>query len=189
MNTENELLETIDRITTILDQLGIPYHITGGISISVYAEPRSTQDIDIVVDPVALARVLEEFFNRLAANFFVEADQVKVALQNQGVFQLLDKTTSFKIDVYAREAVSGELSRSRRRELSPVLSANIVSLEDAIISKLLWVAKGSHRSRRDVRNLFAALDASKTEELTKTIRELGLNELLTEVINEQEPEI
>jgi hypothetical protein len=36
---------------TVLDRLGIKYHLTGGIAAIAYGEPRMTQDVDLVMDP------------------------------------------------------------------------------------------------------------------------------------------
>ena len=50
------------------------------------------------------------------------------------------------MDVYARE-----LSRSESHEVFEGQMLSVVSRQDAAISKLLWISKGSHKSRRDFR--------------------------------------
>lgn len=44
---------TIGKVTTILDELDIPFAITGGLAVIVYGDPRTTKDIDLVlqIDP------------------------------------------------------------------------------------------------------------------------------------------
>ena len=44
----------------------------------------------------------------------------------------------------------GELNRTSLCEISPGLTAPLVSKEDAILSKLLWIQQGSGKSRHDV---------------------------------------
>ena len=58
----------------------------------------------------------------------------------------------------------------------------LVSHIDAILSKLVRVRKGSHRSRRDVRSLHACLDERLREELDNRATELRLEPLLLEIL-------
>jgi len=44
-----EPAELLAKIVEILEDLKIPYAITGGFAISVWGNPRSTNDIDIIV--------------------------------------------------------------------------------------------------------------------------------------------
>lgn len=39
----------LTRLTTLFDAAGVPYMLTGSLASTLYGEPRSTQDIDIVV--------------------------------------------------------------------------------------------------------------------------------------------
>ena len=41
---------TLGKAIDIFRQLGIRFHLTGGVAAVYYAEPRLTQDIDIVID-------------------------------------------------------------------------------------------------------------------------------------------
>ena len=52
---------TLGKATEIFQQLGIRFHLTGGVTSVLYGEPRMTQDIDIVVDNRVLAEQLETF--------------------------------------------------------------------------------------------------------------------------------
>jgi len=55
-----------------------------------------------------------------------------------------------KADFHVGESVPGELERSREATLFEGLTVRLVSKEDAIISKLLWLQRGSAKSRNDV---------------------------------------
>jgi hypothetical protein len=44
-----DLLEELKKITSKLDQAGIDYALCGGLAIAIYARPRATLDIDIMV--------------------------------------------------------------------------------------------------------------------------------------------
>lgn len=183
----DDFFHTLKRIVEILEQLTIPYHITGGLAVTVYGEPRSTQDIDIVVGPAELSTNLVEFLRRCGESFQAEPAEVSSAIQRGGTFQLLDKQTCFKIDLYPREAIAGELSRSSHVQIAPDCSVRIVGPVDAVLAKLLWIKKGSHRSRRDVQSMMQALSPDYRSEVETRARELELLGLLNEVLADREP--
>ena len=45
---------TLGTLAAILTGRGIRFHLTGGVTSIAYGEPRMTQDVDMVVDPVPL---------------------------------------------------------------------------------------------------------------------------------------
>jgi len=49
--SEMDLLEELKKITQNLDKAGIDYALCGGLAIAIYARPRATLDIDIMVQP------------------------------------------------------------------------------------------------------------------------------------------
>jgi ketol-acid reductoisomerase len=55
--------EVLQRITTALDQAGITYMLTGSFASAHYGAPRSTQDIDLVIE--ASATQLRTFIQNL----------------------------------------------------------------------------------------------------------------------------
>lgn len=51
------LYEELRRVIGALDAARVPYALAGGLAVSIYAEPRATQDIDVLVAPEDLDRV------------------------------------------------------------------------------------------------------------------------------------
>jgi hypothetical protein len=49
-----ELLEELDNLLKRLDEEGIDYALCGGLAMAVYAFPRATLDIDIMIKPASL---------------------------------------------------------------------------------------------------------------------------------------
>lgn len=45
--------ELLSRLVELFARAGIPFMVTGSIASVYFGEPRSTQDIDIVIDPTA----------------------------------------------------------------------------------------------------------------------------------------
>ncbi len=92
---------TIAKFVAIVEDLGIRFHLTGGAISSAYGEPRLTQDIDIVIDPLATSRDVDELVKRLfASDFMFTESVVRTGIARADLFQLLDKTECLKLDVY-----------------------------------------------------------------------------------------
>ena len=176
---------TLEKFACIVRLHSIRFHLTGGISNTVYAEPRMTQDIDIVVSNQDLADTLSSFLGSLENSDFIhDVDSIRDAVRNKGLFQLLDGEESLKLDVYPRELVSDELTRSENVEIFEGTKYPVVSLPDSVVSKLIWVSKGSHKSRQDLKRGYARCSSEQRELVERLVRELGMMELLKTVLAE-----
>jgi hypothetical protein len=178
---------TIEKFVTIAEAIDLPFHLTGGSISSAYGEPRLTQDIDIVVSPTVAKHRVEDLIDQLASSDFLFTESVvRQAIQTGDLFQLLDKSESLKLDIYPRELIPGELQRSQTLELFDGVFLPVVSRTDAAISKLIWIDKGSQRSRRDFRGIFRGCDSHQQSEIRSEATGLHLSELLDEVLAESD---
>jgi hypothetical protein len=179
--------DTLTRLVAILDRLAIRFHLTGGVTTIAYGEPRMTQDIDLVIDPQAAAERIEPLLAGLrTAGFLVDEQTARRAVREAGMFQALDLAESLKIDLYTREMIPGELGRSTRLEVFEGISLPVASRPDAAASKLVWVSKGSHKSRRDLRQLWRRAAAAERGLVELLARNLGLERLLRDVLAESD---
>ena len=180
---KNSLLKFVE----ILNRHKIPYHLTGGITGVAYGEPRLTQDIDFVIQNAASVENFEKLLGDLKNSDFVFTEATVVeAINKKGMFQLFDSAESLKLDVYPREMIEDELSRSQEVEIFESVRLPIASRLDAAISKLIWAGKGSHKSRRDFRQILIRSSEQETRAVRRMAKELGLDELLDEVIGESD---
>ncbi len=178
---------TLGKAVAIFERHAIRFHLTGGITTVVYGEPRMTQDIDIVIDNQAVARGLDVFIASLdESDFMYDAASVRRAVEQKGMFQLFDTTEALKLDVYPRELISGELDRSELVEVFDGMELPIASRADAAASKLIWIHKGSHKSRRDLRQMYRTGRDSDRASIRDLARQLGLESLLEEVLGESD---
>lgn len=176
---------TMARLDGILGRFGIRYHLTGGLASIAYGDPRTTQDLDVVIDPSALARDLEQFLAAAEAeSFLIEPKVARDALSHGAMFQMLDRREIVKVDLYPRELIPGELDRSARLEVFEGVMLPIASRLDAAASKLIWIQMGSHRSRRDLRRMVEQMAQRDRALLDEMAAGLGLSFLLAEVIEE-----
>ncbi len=104
--------QTLRKLTAILQDHQIRFHLTGGITSAAYGEPRMTQDIDLVVDPDQLGEHLDSVIRALeTSDFLFDETALRAAVCDAGMFQLLDLAEALKLDVYPREMIPGELDR------------------------------------------------------------------------------
>lgn len=177
--------EPVERFVAILRLLDIRHHLTGGVVSVAWGEPRLTQDIDIVIDRVSTQANVQLFIDSVrSAGFYADEQGVRKAVQAGRPFQLLDPVAVLKLDVYPRELIPGELSRSVLAEVFPGSSIAIVSRSDAAVSKLIWISKGSHKSRQDLRQIARRLDEEEMDFLRSQASRLQLTDLLDSVLSE-----
>lgn len=181
----NVFASSLGKLATILRSLDIRFHLTGGIAAAAYGDPRMTQDLDIVADPRQVAARLEELLAHFAqSDFLFNEASVRGAVQKRDMFQLLDKVESLKLDVYVREMIPNELDRSVEKQVFADASYPIASRGDVALSKLVWISKGSHKSRADLRALHRGADEATRDRIATTAETMGLNELLEQVLAE-----
>lgn len=179
--------QSVRKLTSILDRHTIRFHLTGGVTGTAYGEPRMTQDIDIVISPDDAKANLSDFIKSLRESDFMFAEpSLQKAIATAGMFQLLDGIESLKFDIYPRELVPGELQRSERIEVFPGELLPVVSRVDAALSKLIWVQKGSSKSRKDFRAIFRRVPSDQQTEITEGVGKLGLIDIMNEVLSERD---
>jgi hypothetical protein len=156
--TAAELLATI---VAHLDAAGIAHMLAGSMASSFHGEPRSTQDIDLVIDP---------------------DPQSLTALRHRSQFNVIDTKTGWKVDLIIRKDRPFSREEFARRQTVDLLgvTAHLATAEDTILAKLEWAqAGGSERQVADVVAMLAiggnALDDTY---LDRWATELGVSDLL-----------
>ena len=178
---------TLRKASECFDRLEIRFHLTGGITSILYGEPRMTQDIDLVIDPVATARQVAELISSIQeAGFVCDEKSIHLAIETAGMFQLFDRTELLKLDIYPRELIPGELDRSEQCEVFQNVIYPIASRQDTILSKLIWISKGSHKSRRDLRQLWRNSSSNEKTFVRKYAQQVQQEALLDQVLMEQD---
>jgi len=146
-----------------------------------------TQDIDIVIDPAKTKLKVDALIDSLSDSDFLFSEKtVRQAINDGGLFQLLDQRECLKLDLYPREMIPGELDRSVSIEIFAGESLPVVSRIDAAASKLVWISKGSHKSRRDLRAIYRDASADEQQAIKNWANRLGHATLFAEVIQESD---
>ena len=124
--------------------------VAGSLASTLHGEPRSTQDIDLVVDPTP--DQLAAFVDRLDTDRFYVGDAFG-ALERRDQFNVIDVTTGWKVDLIIRKDRPFSQTEFGRRRPAVILGVRtaVASVEDTILAKLEWAkADDSDRQRRDV---------------------------------------
>lgn len=146
------LAELLGSIVRALDEAGIPHMLAGSVAGAFHGEPRSTQDVDLVIDPPDPA-TLERFASLLDPDRFYVGDH-RAALSERGMFNVIDTHTGWKVDlILRRDRPFSRAEFARRRSVSiEGVEVHVVSPEDLILAKLEWAKLGeSERQLGDVR--------------------------------------
>jgi hypothetical protein len=169
------------RLTAKLTNAGIPHMVVGSFASSFHGIPRSSQDLDLVIDPEvkSLGRFLADL---PPADYYADADAARDAFNRRSQFNVIDMGTAWKADLIVRKARPFSIEEMRRRTEGELLGARVfvASPEDTVISKLEWAQQGggSELQLRDAAGILQLrgdqLDRSYIE---RWVAELGLGEL------------
>lgn len=175
------LPDFLARLTQALEDAGVPYMICGSVASFFHGVPRTTQDVDLVVQltgfdvPKLLEHLPEE-------DFYVSEPAALDAVRNRRQFNVIDMRTGWKADLIVRKRrpfSREEFDRRVRVDLMDV-EVWVASAEDTILSKLEWAsAAGSERQIRDAQGVIDVMgDSLDVEYLQKWAAELGVTKQL-----------
>ena len=135
-----ELAELLSHVTSSLDQLRIPYLVTGSMATIAYGEPRLTNDIDLVVRllPRQVGSLCDAFPED---EFYVSRESAMDSVKMSGQFNILHPKSGLKIDVMVADDSDfneSRFGRARLLSVAPGVTAAFASPEDVILKKLEW---------------------------------------------------
>jgi len=172
--------ELLARIVRGLDNAGIPHMVVGSLASSFHAEPRTTRDIDIVIDPTPDG--LRRFVEALARpELYADSGAAAEALERRTSFNVIEADTGWKVDLLIRRDRPFSREELDRRIPVRLLGADthVATAEDTIIAKLEWAKLGeSDRQLRDVASILAVnRDTLDYAYMDRWISSLGLIEI------------
>ena len=179
-------LSVAAHLAAILDRLNIRYVIGGSVASSIVGEPRSTLDLDVMID--ASREDVGRLACALAGDFYIdEADAVE-SVERSSSFNAIHLGSSLKVDFFPAEELGRQQIARRKamvvRDGLPALY--FYSAEDLIIRKLLWFRKGGESSERQWRDIVSILKNSPVdaEQLRGSARAQDLEELLSRAMRD-----
>jgi hypothetical protein len=184
MTQEGLLLQ----MAQFLESAGIPFMVVGSHSSSAHSHPRTTNDVDLVIDPTA--EQLDRFLSLLGDRYYVSRESAREALGRRSMFNIIDLDTGWKADLIVRKDRPFSVEEFSRRQLRSLYgqSLPVASPEDVILTKLEWDRiTPSERQLRDALNVAAVqwsvLDLAY---LRKWAADLGVSEKLEQLLHSAE---
>jgi hypothetical protein len=126
----------------IFETLGVSYYITGGVAASVYGDPRTTRDLDLVIELLRdnifqLVEALE------TAGFYCPPGSVEDIQEGRGmVLSVTHMTLVLNADIVLNSNTEFDRSKMARRRLEALDEAGVeqfwvASPEDIVLAKQL----------------------------------------------------
>ena len=156
----------------------IPYMVSGSVAMNYYTVPRMTRDIDIVIE----IDDASSFYNTFKEEYYIDRKMVDDAIKNQFMFNIIHLKEVMKIDFIIRKNTEYRKVEFKRRRLVSIegLKIFIVSIEDLIISKLLWaVDSRSELQIKDVINLLK--EKVDMEYINGWVKKLNISDFFKEI--------
>jgi hypothetical protein len=149
-------------VAAALERMGVSYAIGGSLASSVYGEPRSTNDVDLVAD--LGEEHVDALVRELGDDFYADPDMIRDAVRRRGSFNVVYRPVVFKVDVFVarRDAwTREELARATAIEIDlgdgTRVRLCIASAEDTVLHKLVWYQLGGGVSDRQWADLLGVL--------------------------------
>ena len=152
-------LHPLAAIVSELDRAGIPHMLAGSFASTYHGDPRTTNDIDLVIDPSREA--LEGFLRGLdPGHFYVSAETARTAFERRGQFNVVLLDSGWKADLILRKERPFSRAEFERRQPAEIagVSVFVATAEDTIVAKLEWARAGE--SERQLRDVIGILEMS-----------------------------
>jgi hypothetical protein len=178
-----------------LERLRIPYVAVGSLASSVHGEPRSTDDIDFVVDLQSAA--IPNLVAALATDYYVspEATAAAAAQARGGTFNAIHLSSAVKVDFFVAGSDPFDAERLAARERvhlgeSPAAELFVDTAEHTVLRKLEWYRRGGEVSDRQWRDVIGVLRAQrgrlKEASMKAWAERLGVSDLLARAVTAAE---
>ncbi len=154
----------LGRVAGLLEAAGIPFMVAGSFASTAHGLPRSTQDLDVVIDPPNETTLAALLASLPTDQYYVDAAAARDAYRRRSMFNVIDLASGWKVDLIVRKNRPFSRDEFARRMQMTVLGVPVfvASPEDTVIAKLEWskLAGGSERQRRDVAGIVATVGAA-----------------------------
>ena len=179
----NDQADFLKRLVDKLSASGIPSMLVGSVAASYHGHPRSTFDIDLVVE--AGEEALCRFARSLGEGYYVDEHSIREAFRNRSAFNIIDEATGFKADLIVRKDRPFSRTEFGRRVRVHIMdrAVEMATPEDVILSKLEWSKLGASE-----RQFADALQVARTQGqnldlpyLEKWSKELGVADLWSKI--------
>ena len=178
-------IEVALAVASVLERCGLRYLVGGSLASSVSGEPRSTLDVDLVVE--LREEHVPPLLTALGESFYADGEAIRRAIRATSSANLVHLGTAIKVDLFVMGGSPIDAEQMDRRVRLQVGEGEERSLwfytpEDILLQKLRWYRLGneiSDRQWRDVLGIALVQGAALDEDyLRRSARKLGVEDLL-----------
>lgn len=150
----------VAKVGALLNRLGIRYALGGSMASSLLSIPRFTQDADLMIEPFVGRE--RDFYDALGPDYYVSISAMSEANRFRRSFNVINKTTGFKLDLFVRKDRPFDLSALDRcaqiaLPADPLQQIAVLTAEDVIVLKLEWYRLGDEVSEQQWRDILGLL--------------------------------
>jgi hypothetical protein len=148
------MIAFFQKITDVLNELNIPYMLSGSVAMSIYIVPRATRDFDFIIH--LEEKNIDRFIQHFQEGYYCDKDSIQDAVKRRSLFNIIDHASGFKADFVVLKDEPFRQEEFNRRKKVDFFDKTIfvVSPEDLLISKLIWIQDfQSPQQMEDIKNL------------------------------------
>ena len=133
------MFDFLRKLIGFFDKHNVPYMLSGSMAMSVYVGPRYKRDFDFIVHmkPSDVLPLIEYFKD----GYYYDEDSIREAIKTAGLFNIIDNKINYKADFIILKNEEFELYKFEKRTRVNLFdfSVFVISAEDLLISKLVWI--------------------------------------------------
>jgi hypothetical protein len=156
------------------DSNQIPYMLSGSVAMSLYIEPRFTRDYDFVVH--LRDENIDDLLKYFKEGYYCSEEAVRDAMKRKSMFNIIDHKSGYKADfVILKNEPFRQTEFERRQQVKFLeMSINIVSPEDLLLSKIIWIQEIQSGVQMEDIKLLSGLDEIDWNYVNDWIKRMNL---------------
>lgn len=149
----------------MLEELGVRYMVGGSVASGILGEPRSTIDVDFVVE--FTQKDVSQFLDRLGVDYYFDLNTALAAVAAKRSFNVIHLPSALKVDFFVVSQSEDDQARLRRHLLAAIDASGtrlrVHAPEDLIVWKLRWYREGGEMSERQWRDALGILKIQRND--------------------------
>lgn len=168
------MFDFLRRLIHFFDSNKIQYMLSGSVAMSLYVEPRFTRDYDFIVH--LQEENVESLLDYFKEGYYCSEEAVRDAVKRKSMFNIIDHESGYKADfVVLKNEPFRQTEFERRRQMKFLeMKIHIVSPEDLLLSKVIWIQEIQSGVQMEDIKLLSQLEELDWKYVNDWVKELNL---------------